>query len=280
MLRPHHRVHGELAAGRAASQDLPDALVLVGGQPQLSPGLLNVGGADGVLHCVCHRTNLAVERRHCRLDHRCRSLKAHRSDRTSYHEPGEYHHIEPSSSRHHDMGCVDHSRDRIRVCGHAANLSRRHGANGSRPFQRPRLRRRHLHGVAASRLRGAPDSSRYYRRPTGIKGRHYRWVNRHDRRTGRHGTHRKRRRSSAGSRPRRMRRRLHFWCRDTTSASLVPSQTDPSGNPTHGFARPVRTGRLSRWPRGHGQQQRVAFHLSPGSRWCCGSGCVGIPPHS
>ncbi len=56
VLAPHHRVHGELAARRAAAQDLADLLVLVGLQPELRPGLVAMGvlggDGDGVEHGV------------------------------------------------------------------------------------------------------------------------------------------------------------------------------------------------------------------------------------
>jgi hypothetical protein len=56
VLAPHHRVHGQLAAGRAAAEDLLDPGVLVGLEAQLGPRLLAVGvllgQADGVQHGV------------------------------------------------------------------------------------------------------------------------------------------------------------------------------------------------------------------------------------
>ena len=52
VLAPHHRVHRQLGAGRAAAEDLADPLVLVGLQPEVGPGLLALGilggGGDGV----------------------------------------------------------------------------------------------------------------------------------------------------------------------------------------------------------------------------------------
>jgi hypothetical protein len=49
VLAPHHRIHRELAAGRAAPEDLADPGVLVGLQPELGPGLVAIGvrGRDG-----------------------------------------------------------------------------------------------------------------------------------------------------------------------------------------------------------------------------------------
>ena len=52
VLAPHHRVHRQLRAGRAAAEDLADPLVLVGLEPEVGPRLLAVrvlgGGGDGV----------------------------------------------------------------------------------------------------------------------------------------------------------------------------------------------------------------------------------------
>ena len=58
VLRPHHRVHGQLGVGGAAAQDLADVRVLVILQAQLAVGLLQLGLRgrllDGVVvygHC-------------------------------------------------------------------------------------------------------------------------------------------------------------------------------------------------------------------------------------
>ncbi|MGX1156045.1 hypothetical protein RKD39_003623 [Streptomyces albogriseolus] len=55
VLGPHHGVHGELGAGRAAAEDLHHPLVLVLLQAQLGPGQLDVGGRGRVLDRVQRR---------------------------------------------------------------------------------------------------------------------------------------------------------------------------------------------------------------------------------
>jgi hypothetical protein len=47
VLAPHDRVHRQLGGGRAAAEDVADALVLVGLQAQLGPGLLVIGRLPG-----------------------------------------------------------------------------------------------------------------------------------------------------------------------------------------------------------------------------------------
>ena len=47
MLAPHHGVHRQLRAGRAAAEDLADPGVLVRLQPELGPRLLAVGVGRG-----------------------------------------------------------------------------------------------------------------------------------------------------------------------------------------------------------------------------------------
>ena len=59
VLRPHHRVHGQFPARRAAPQQVADALVLVFLQAQCSPRLFGVRCAASVLNCVDHSTRLS-----------------------------------------------------------------------------------------------------------------------------------------------------------------------------------------------------------------------------
>ena len=58
VLRPHHRVHGQLGPGRTAVQDLADAEVLVLLQPELGPGLRLIGSGSCVLDGVGHAPTL------------------------------------------------------------------------------------------------------------------------------------------------------------------------------------------------------------------------------
>lgn len=60
MLGPHDGVHGELGTGRAAAEDLDDALVLVLLQAQFGPGQLDVGGRGRVLDRVQRRAAHAL----------------------------------------------------------------------------------------------------------------------------------------------------------------------------------------------------------------------------
>ena len=62
VLAPHHRVHRQLGGRGTAAEDLADAVVLVGLQPQLGPRLLAVGGLGGVLDGV--QTGLRGSFRH------------------------------------------------------------------------------------------------------------------------------------------------------------------------------------------------------------------------
>ena len=54
VLRPHHRVHGQLGAGRPAAEDLPDARVLVLLEAEFGPRLGGHGGVGRVLDGVEH----------------------------------------------------------------------------------------------------------------------------------------------------------------------------------------------------------------------------------
>ena len=54
VLRPHHRVHRQLGAGGATTQDLPDARVFIVLHAECRVRLLQVGGFQCMSHGVCH----------------------------------------------------------------------------------------------------------------------------------------------------------------------------------------------------------------------------------
>src|SRR5690348_17231512 len=66
VLAPHDAVHGQLGRGRPTAQDVADAQVLVGLQPQLGPGLLLVRrllrALDGVDHALTTAVSTLVKK--------------------------------------------------------------------------------------------------------------------------------------------------------------------------------------------------------------------------